>query len=150
MCVSNELEDLSLNDFNMITGINESKTLKNHISCKCECKFDGRKCNSHQKWNNDKYWCECKNPNKHRVCQKYYICNPATCRCKNSKYAGGIIDDSVVYMWWNHRRSKNCFKKKYFNKSRSNKIRSSENPFKKSHFNKMHFNKFLHFTSLFY
>ena len=31
----------------MITGINESKTLKNHITC------DGRKCNSNQKWNND-------------------------------------------------------------------------------------------------
>ena len=31
----------------MITGITESKTLKNHITC------DGRKCNSNQKWNND-------------------------------------------------------------------------------------------------
>ena len=24
-------------------------------SCGCKCKFDGRKCNSNQKWNNDKY-----------------------------------------------------------------------------------------------
>ena len=23
------------------------------ISCKCKCKFDCRKCNSNQKWNND-------------------------------------------------------------------------------------------------
>ena len=23
-------------------------TLTKHISCKCECKFDGRKCNSNQ------------------------------------------------------------------------------------------------------
>ena len=29
----------------MIAGINESKILTKHISCKCECKFDGRKCN---------------------------------------------------------------------------------------------------------
>ena len=35
----------------MITGINESKTLTKHVSCKCKCKFDGRKCNSNQKWN---------------------------------------------------------------------------------------------------
>ena len=28
--------------FNMITGINELKTLK-HISCKCKCKLDGTK-----------------------------------------------------------------------------------------------------------
>ena len=30
------------------------KTLTKHISCDCKCKFDGRKCNSYQKWNNDK------------------------------------------------------------------------------------------------
>ena len=26
----------------MITGINESKTLRKHISCECECRFDGK------------------------------------------------------------------------------------------------------------
>ena len=53
MC-SNKTEDLNLRMFNMITGINESKILTKHISCKCKCKFDGRKCNSGQWWNNDK------------------------------------------------------------------------------------------------
>ena len=43
-----------LNMFNMITGINNSKTLTNHISCECKFKFDGRKCNSNQWWDNDK------------------------------------------------------------------------------------------------
>ena len=38
----------------MITGINESKTLTKHISCECKCKFDGRKCDPNQWWNNDK------------------------------------------------------------------------------------------------
>ena len=38
----------------MITGINELKILTKHISSKCKCKFDGRKCNSNQKWNNNK------------------------------------------------------------------------------------------------
>ena len=37
----------------MITGINESKTLTNHISCECKCKFDRRSCNSDQWWNNN-------------------------------------------------------------------------------------------------
>ena len=27
----------------MTTGINESRTLTKHISCKCDCKFGGRK-----------------------------------------------------------------------------------------------------------
>ena len=28
--------------------------------------------------------------------EKGYIWNPATCSCENDKYAGSIIDDSVV------------------------------------------------------
>ena len=37
VCVPNKTEDLNLSIFNMITGINESKTLTKHISCKCKC-----------------------------------------------------------------------------------------------------------------
>ena len=33
--------------------------------------------------------------NKHRVCEKDYILNPAICTCKNGKYLASIIDDSV-------------------------------------------------------
>ena len=43
-----------LNMFNMITGINNSKALTNHISCECKFKFDGRKFNSNQWWDNAK------------------------------------------------------------------------------------------------
>ena len=56
VCIPNKTEDLNLRVFNMITGINESKTLTKHISCKCKRKFDGTKCNSNQRWNNDKLW----------------------------------------------------------------------------------------------
>ena len=48
VCVPDKTEDLNLSAFNMIAGINESKTLKKHISCECKCRFDGRKCNSDQ------------------------------------------------------------------------------------------------------
>ena len=41
-------QDLNLSVFDMITGINESKTLAKHVSCDCKCKFDGRRCNSVQ------------------------------------------------------------------------------------------------------
>ena len=60
VCIPNKTEDLNLSAFNMITGINESKTLTKHISWECKCKFDGTKCNSNQWWNNDKCRCECK------------------------------------------------------------------------------------------
>ena len=45
----------------MIAGINKSKTLTKHLSCECKCKFDGKKCNSNQKWKNNKCSSECKN-----------------------------------------------------------------------------------------
>ena len=48
ICVLNKTEDLNLSMFNMITGINELKLLTKHISCKCKCKFDEKKCNSNQ------------------------------------------------------------------------------------------------------
>ena len=54
VCVPNKTKDSNIHVFNMITGINESKILTKHLSCKFKCKFDGRKCNSNQKWNNDK------------------------------------------------------------------------------------------------
>ena len=46
VCVPNKTEDLNLSFFNMITGINESKTLTKHISCEWKCKLDETKCNS--------------------------------------------------------------------------------------------------------
>ena len=66
----------------MNTGINESKTLTTHISCKSKYKLYGRKCNSNQKWNSDKCWCKYKNSEKYRACKKYYIWNPASLSCK--------------------------------------------------------------------
>ena len=36
-------EDLNLSVSNMITAINESKTLAKHVSCKCKCEFDAKK-----------------------------------------------------------------------------------------------------------
>ena len=60
VCAPNKTEDLNLSVFSMIKGINQSKILTKHLSCECKCKFDGRKCNSSQWWNNDKCRCECK------------------------------------------------------------------------------------------
>ena len=54
MYVSNKTEDLNIHHFNLITETNESKILRKHISCKCEFKFDGRKCSLSQKSNNEK------------------------------------------------------------------------------------------------
>ena len=88
--VPNKREDLNLSVLNMITGIKKMKTLTTkHISCERRCKFDARKYDSNQKWNNGKCWCECK---KRHICVKDYIWNPATCNCEIAKYLANIID----------------------------------------------------------
>ena len=51
ICVPIKTEDVNSNVFNMITRIDESKILTEHISCDCKYKFDAKK------WNNDKCWC---------------------------------------------------------------------------------------------
>ena len=94
VCVPNKTEDLNLSVLIMITGIKKPETLTTkHISCERRCKFDARKYNSNQKWNNDKCWCECK---KRHICGKDFIWNPATCNCENAKYLASIIDDLVI------------------------------------------------------
>ena len=50
--------------------IEDVKKITKGTSCECKCKFDGRKYNSNQKWNNDKCWCPSK---KHYTCEKDYI-----------------------------------------------------------------------------
>ena len=93
VCLPNKTEDLNLSVFNMITGINKLKALTKHILCECKCRFDGRKCNSDQWWNNDKRLCECK---KRHVCEKDYVWNPDTCNSEHGKDLASIMDDSAV------------------------------------------------------
>ena len=92
----NETEDSKLLVFNMASGIFESRTLTKHISCKCECKFDGRKNDLNQKWNNNNFRCKSKKLEEYRVCQKVYFWNSATRNCENGKYARSVMVDSVI------------------------------------------------------
>ena len=79
----------------MIQNTNEWKKLIKHVWYKCKCKFDSKKCNSNQIWNNDKCWCECKNP-RENVCKKGYTWDPATCSSENGRNARSIVDYSVI------------------------------------------------------
>ena len=77
----------------MIIGINESKTLTKHISCEYKYRFDGKKCNSDQQWNNDKCQCEYK---KSHACGKDFVWNPVTRSCENGKFLISVKDDSAI------------------------------------------------------
>ena len=96
ICVPNKTKGVNLSVFNMITRINETKKLTKDISCECKCKFNDRKCNPNQEWNNNNCRCECKSPRKNRLCGKDCIWNPGICTCENNKYLGNIIGDLKV------------------------------------------------------
>ena len=68
ICVPSKTNDQNV--FNMITKINEAKTLENHITCDCKCKFNSTACNSIQKWNNETCQCEYKS---YHECKKDYM-----------------------------------------------------------------------------
>ena len=83
------MEDVNLKTFNIINGINESKTLVEHISGECRYEFDGRKCNSRQKWNNNKCQCEREKPIRHRAYEEDYVWNPSACAYECDKDCDG-------------------------------------------------------------
>ena len=56
----------------------------------------GSKCNSNQKWNNDKCWCECKNSEKHNAYKKRFYLKSSYMYLPNSWYAASTIDDFVI------------------------------------------------------
>ena len=82
--------------FNITTELNEPETLTTHVLYQCKCKFDGRKCNSNQNWNNNKCQSECKSLSKHNLYIKDYIWNSSKYTYENGKCLENLIGDSVI------------------------------------------------------
>ena len=74
----------------MKRGIKWDKT------CKCICRLDKIIRNSKQRWNEDKYKCECKELIDKGVCDKWYVWNPSNCEseCDKSCNIGEYVDYS--------------------------------------------------------
>ena len=64
---------------------NETKNIKWHETCKCECRLDAIVCNNKQRWNNGKCRCECKELIDKGVCDKGFIWNRSNCECECDK-----------------------------------------------------------------
>ena len=77
----NEVEN-KIPDTSSSVTISVLKAMAEHISCDCKCKFSSTIRNSHEKWNNKTYQCECKN---YRTCKKDNSWNSITGICDNSK-----------------------------------------------------------------
>ena len=64
---------------------NETKNIKWHETCKCECRLDAIACNHKQRWDKNKFRCECKELINKGVCDKDFIRNPSNWECKCNK-----------------------------------------------------------------
>ena len=61
VCVPDAIKNLNVKVFNLMSRTNESRHIKWHGTCKCECRLDAIVCNNEQRWNADKCRCKCKN-----------------------------------------------------------------------------------------
>ena len=81
--VPKKTKGINVEASNMIANKNETKAMKEHISCDCKCIFKSTLGNSNQKWNNKTCHCEFKN---YRTCKKDHSWNPSKYICEKSKY----------------------------------------------------------------
>ena len=90
-CVPDIIKYINLKVFDMISFINETKQIKWHESCKCECKLNASVCNNKQKWNKHKCRCECIKLDR---CSEEFSWNPINCICGfKKKIANLLVDD---------------------------------------------------------
>ena len=73
ICVPDAVKDLNVKVFNLMSRTNETRHIKWHETCKCQCRLDAIVCNNKQQWNKDKCRCECKELIDKGVCDKGYI-----------------------------------------------------------------------------
>ena len=70
-------------------GINETRQIIWHETCKCVCRLTASVFNSRQIWNEDKCRCEYKEDLVDKmVCDKRSVRNPSSCDCECDKSCG--------------------------------------------------------------
>ena len=115
LCVPDAVKDLNVKVFNLMSRTNETKNIKCHETCKCECKLDATVCSDKKLWNKNKCRCKCKELINKSVCDKDFIWNPSNCEfecnksCDFSEYldykhckcrkrlVNKLVDDCVVF-----------------------------------------------------
>ena len=81
-CLPDSIKNISVKSFDLISNKNVLKNISFHQSCKCGCLLDKKVCNNLQKWNKDKFRCECL---KIKDCDIVYSWNVNNCRCEMKK-----------------------------------------------------------------
>ena len=58
ICVPDAVKDLNVKVFNLMSRNNETRYMKWHETCKCECRLEAIVCNNKQSCNKNKCRCE--------------------------------------------------------------------------------------------
>ena len=58
--VPDVIKNLNVKVFNLMSRTNETRHIELHETFKCKCRLDDSVCSNKQRWNNDKFRCECK------------------------------------------------------------------------------------------
>ena len=74
--IANDIENIGLKVFNLMSQNNETIKIEKHKSCMCKCKLNRSACNSQQIWNKGTCQCECKKINTKEVCDSGFFWNP--------------------------------------------------------------------------
>ena len=56
--VPDAVKDLNVKVFNLMSRNNETRYMKWHETCKCECRLEAIVCNNKQRWSKNKCRCE--------------------------------------------------------------------------------------------
>ena len=60
LCVPDVVKNIYVKVLNPMLKTNETRHIKWHETSRCKCRLDANVCNNKQRWNNNKYRCECK------------------------------------------------------------------------------------------
>ena len=85
-CFANDIENIGLKVFNLLSQNNETINIEKHKNCECKCKLNKDACNNKQILNKGNCQCECKKINTKEVCDSRFIWNPIVCICECNKY----------------------------------------------------------------
>ena len=83
LCVPNIIKRINMKVYNFLMGLNETRSVLWHESCKCVCKLNSSGCNNKQIWNSDTCKRDCNEDFASIInCTKGYMWNPSTCECQ--------------------------------------------------------------------
>ena len=82
-CVPNVIKRVSMQVYNFLTRLSETRNVLWHESCKCVCKLNLSVCNNKQIWNSDTSRCDCNEDFTGIINFAIgYTWNPSTCECQ--------------------------------------------------------------------